>query len=334
MKLLLVQTSFLGDTVLSTPVIAALKRRFPDAELWMMVTPQAKPLVERDPDLAGVLAFDKRGADAGLGGLLRKARMLRRMSFDRVYSLHKSFRTSILLALSRVPERVGFASAQLAFLYTKRAQRDPALHDVLRNLSILACDSKVDEADAELRLVAPPRESLSPPVRAAVERGHNIVLVPGSAWKTKMWQWQGYREVAQHFLERGRRVVVLGGPDEISVAARVSEGLNVDNLAGKSSIAELLAVIESADLVVCNDSMSLHVASAFKVPTVPVFCATSPRFGFAPWRTPHSIVEVEGLACKPCRRHGSNRCPTGTESCMRDVPSSRVISAAERLLNP
>lgn len=333
MKILLVQTSFLGDTVLSTPVIAALKKLHPFAELWMMVTPQARPLVERDPLLAGVVVFDKRGAEAGVGGLLRKARELKKLSFDRVYSLHKSSRTALLLALSQIPLRIGFSSATIASLYTTRAFRDPTLHDVLRNLSILSAEAKIEDLEAELRLFAPPPELLSARVRSLVERANNVVLVPGSAWKTKMWQWQGYREVAEHFVACGKNVVVVGGPDEVAVAGRVADGLPVENVAGQSSIGELLALIKSAALVVCNDSMALHVASAFKIPSVPIFCATSPLFGFGPWRTRSSIIEMEGLPCKPCRRHGSNRCPTGTESCMKDVPASRVIDAAERLLN-
>jgi heptosyltransferase-2 len=83
---------------------------------------------------------------------------------------------------------------------------------------------------------------------------------------------------------------------------------------------------------VCNDSVALHVGSALKVPTVAVFCATSPRFGFGPWRNRATVVEHSELSCKPCRRHGSPRCPTGTEACMRDVKAERVLAAASGLL--
>lgn len=333
MKILLVQTSFLGDTVLSTPVIAAIKKLYPTAELWMMVTPQAKALVERDPLLAGVIVFAKRGADAGIRGLWNKAREIRQQSFDMAYSLHKSWRTALVLALAKIPVRIGFSTAKLGFLYTRTVAREASLHDVLRNLCILGTTPGADSPDAELRLYAPDVSQLSTSVQQVVTSPPYVVLVPGSAWPTKMWNWEGYREVAQHFLARSKKVVVVGGPDEVAVARKVSESLPVQNLTGIASIAELLSVIKNAALVVCNDSMALHVASAFKVPTVPIFCATSPRFGFGPWRNRATIIEKEGLSCKPCRRHGGTVCPTGTESCMRDVPAPTVIAAAERLLS-
>ncbi|MCK4728814.1 MAG: glycosyltransferase family 9 protein, partial [Desulfobacterales bacterium] len=117
MRILLVQTSFLGDTILSTPVISAIKKIYPDTELWMMTTPLASSLVVRDPLLAGVLTYDKRGKDAGVSGLLRMERRIRAMRFDRVYSLHRSSRTSMLLWLCGIPVRIGFANAKLSFLY-------------------------------------------------------------------------------------------------------------------------------------------------------------------------------------------------------------------------
>ena len=97
MRILLVQTSFLGDTVLSTPVIAGIKQLHPQAELWMLTTPAGRELVKNDALLAGVLAYDKRGEDAGVAGLMRLAAKLRTMSFDRVYALQRSARTSLLL---------------------------------------------------------------------------------------------------------------------------------------------------------------------------------------------------------------------------------------------
>lgn len=94
-----------------------------------------------------------------------------------------------------------------------------------------------------------------------------------------------------------------------------------------------MAVMQKARLVVCNDSMSLHMASALKVPTVAIFCATSPTFGYGPWQNQAIVVERRDLACKPCRPHGSRRCPNGTEACMRGLAADEVISAVDRLLD-
>ena len=334
MKILLVQTSFLGDTILSTPVIAGIKKIYPDAELWMMTTPLASSLVVRDPLLAGVFAYDKREKDAGLIGLLRMERRIRAMRFDRVYSLHRSSRTSILLWLCRVPVRIGFANARLSFLYHERRERNSGDHDVVRNLSLLSGEIPPESLEAELRLFPPLRNELDNDLNRMLPRpGGYVVLVPGSVWKTKMWHWKGYREVSRFLLKQGFAVVLLGAQSDKEVNAMVAHGPNVLNFAGKTSIADTIYIIKNARLVVCNDSMALHIASAFKFPNVAIFCSTSPKFCFRPWNNNKAVVVEKDLACKPCSRHGGKACPTGTEACMKELSHLEVIGAVEKLLD-
>ena len=334
MKILLVQTSFLGDTILSTPVISGIKTLHPDAELWMMTTPLAAQLVERDPLLAGVIPFDKRGEASGVSGLMAMAKRLRAMGFRKAYALQRSFRTGALLWLAGIPERIGFANARLSFLFHRTGRRNPSDHDVIRNLSILAPEIPLSELDQEMRLFAPDRKELSEAVEKVLpEPGTYAVLVPGSAWPTKMWSSERFAEVALWLSERGLDVVLLGAPQDRPASDVVKRKVpSAIDLTGKSSISETLHVTANARLVVCNDSMALHMASAFKVPNVAVFCATTPEFGFTPWKNRAEVVEKEGLACKPCSRHGQKRCPEGTEACMRDLPASAVTDAIRRLV--
>lgn len=334
MKILLVQTSFLGDTVLSTPLIAGIRALYPGAELWMMVTPLSRGVVERDPLLAGVLVFDKRGSNSGLSGILRMARRLRAMGFDKAYALHRSYRTSLLLWLSGIPARTGFYEARLSFLYNTRRSRRVEGHDVQRNMALLGAEDGFEKLPNELRLFPPADGELGNDCRSALDATPFAVLAPGSSWPTKMWDWKHYRSTAGYLLGRGLRVIILGAPEECAVAEKVSAGLDVINLAGRTSVAESLAVIKRAALVICNDSAALHIASAFKVPTVAVFCSTVPEFGFGPWRNERSvIVEKNGLACRPCGRHGRMSCPPGHQRCMRDLESQSVIAAVETLLD-
>jgi heptosyltransferase-2 len=333
MKILIVQTSYLGDTVLSTPVIAGVRRLHPEARIWIMTTPAAASLVARDPLLEGVIPFAKRGPDAGGGGLWRMARRLRGMSFERVYSLHRSLRTALLLAMSGIPHRTGFADAHGSIVYHQRARRRPEDHDVLRNLSLLSGEIPLEALDPELRLFAPGRAELTAALQAQLPpAGGYAVLVPGSAWKTKMWHWEHFREVGAYLRGRGLPVVLLGGPGDRAVNQEVARGLTALDLAGETSVAEAMTVVREAALVVCNDSLALHLASAFKVPCVAVFCATSPAFGFGPWRNRALVVERDDLPCKPCARHGGRSCPTGTNACMQGLPATRVIAAIETLV--
>jgi heptosyltransferase-2 len=334
MKILLVQTGWLGDTILSTPVIEGIKRISPDAELWMMTTPPAASLVTRDPLLSGVLTFDKRKGDSGLGGLIAKARSIRAMGFDRVYSLHRSVRTSLLLWLCGIPLRVGFADANFKFLYHETRERKAGDHAVIRNLSLLSGEFSIASLEAEMRLFPPGRDEVESSIKEKVPQSRSyVVLAPASAWKTKMWHWEGYREVARYFLNQSLAVVVIGSSSDASVSAMVAQGLDVLNFAGRTGIADVMYIIKNARLVVCNDSMTLHMTSAFKVPNVAIFCATSPHFGFGPWKNRAIVVEKNDLSCKPCSRHGGKRCPTGTEACMNELSHFRVIDAARELLD-
>ncbi|MGD9331781.1 MAG: lipopolysaccharide heptosyltransferase II [Desulfobacterales bacterium] len=334
MRILIVQTSYLGDTILSTPVIAGVHQLYPAARLWMMTTPAGTGLVERDPLLEGVIAFDKRGEAAGIGGLVRMGRYLRGLRFDRAYALQRSYRTALILLMSKIPHRTGFQNARLPLVYHTRPIRRASDHDVLRNLALLTGEAPPSAFDTRLRLYPPPLTALGSDLRHLLKQGKPIaLLVPGSAWPTKMWAWRHYRRVAGHFVNRGYAVALLGGPGDRPINRRVADGLAVSDLAGKTSVAEAMALVRQARIMICNDSMALHMASAFGIPCVAIFCATCPSFGFGPWQNPRAVVvEKKGLSCKPCARHGGKICPTGTRACMETLLPEEILAAADKVL--
>ena len=332
MKVLLVQTSFLGDNILSTPVLAGIKSICEPCSIDVVTTKIAASVYEGNPLVRKVLVFDKRDAYRGVTGLFRFAKLLRQEKYDRVYSLHRSARTSCLLWLSGIAERIGFATATLSFLYSVRKQRPNALHEVDRNLALLAPEFMPGEESKALHL--PVVKSGAEVVKdlAQISVTSYAVLVPGSVWATKRWATEEFRKTAEQLIAQGKQVVLLGAPNEVAIAEQVAAELPVVNLTGQTSLPEMFSVVSDASVVVCNDSMSLHVASSFKVPTVVVFCATSPTFGFGPWQNDRArIVEKSGLDCKPCRRHGGNQCPTGTNACMEQVPAAQVLSKIEEV---
>src|SRR5262245_5475691 len=331
--LLVVQTSFLGDVVLTTPLFAALRRRLAPRRLAVLVRPEAAPLVEGHPDVDAVLIDDKRAGDAGLGGIARVARRLRGEAFDVVVSPHRSFRTALVLAAAGIPRRVGFADSHGAFLFHERVTRDRRQHDVERNLTLL------EPFGATVGL---PR--LHVPVHpAAVARAGDLIpegrgplvgLAPGSVWATKRWHPDGFAGVARAMRDEGARVVVLGAPGEQAIAEDVVRraGGGATVLAGRTDLATLVAVIDRLALLVANDSAPMHLACARDTPVVAVFCATTPALGYGPWGPRSAVVQAD-LACRPCSRHGTGRCPRGTEDCMRLVTAGAVVAAARTLLS-
>jgi heptosyltransferase-2 len=352
-RVLIIPKGYFGDIVLTSPVFETLKRSSPEMHVTALIPEQFVEFVKRDPYVDETLVFDRRGEFAGWNGLNRFAEKLRAKNFDVAYSFHRSPRTSLLLWRAGIPERVGYADSLLAFLYTRRVRKTPHFHEVVRNVELIQQDlsQEVQEEVATLTRSGPvpvsnffslrvPDVSLDE-VSATINgylavQQPFVVISPSSAWETKRWSTRGFREVAAALVAQGYRVVVIGAPDDSTVCGEVCRELNVSegavvNLCGRTTMLELIYLIRHAKAVICNDSLALHIASATRVPTVAVFCATSPLFGFGPWKNRAIVVEKSDLFCKPCRRHGSRRCPTGTNACIDGVSSGEVLRAFDAL---
>jgi heptosyltransferase-2 len=330
---LVVQTSFLGDVVLTTPLLRALRERARPRRLAVLVRPEAAPLISGHPDVDDVLVDDKRGDDGWPGGLLRTARRVRHERFDVAVSPHRSLRTAIMLAAAGVPRRIGFRDAPGAPLYHERVVRDLGRHAVER---ILALAGPFGGAEGAPHLSVPVSAEARAKAAALLPDGPEplVGLAPGSAWPTKRWSVGGFAAVATALAADGARCVVLGGPDERALGEDVhrrSDGRTV-MLAGRTDLATLVAIVDRLGVLIANDSAPMHIACARGVPVVAVFCATTPAQGFGPWGPRATVVEAD-LACRPCGRHGGRRCPRGTEDCMRLVEPVAVATAARAALS-
>jgi heptosyltransferase-2 len=338
-KILVLQTSFLGDTILSLPLLAEIKRRLPQTKLSLLCSPSAKEVLQDHPGIDEVIVDDKRGADKGWLGLWRKARELRQMRFSAALSPHKSLRSALLLFFAAIPYRVGFRQSTGWFLFHRRVSRDLARHDVERNLSVLeAFGIQPDECDRDLML--PIKDSTQDSVtRLLRSLGVNpdrviVGINPGSVWATKRWSAEGFaRVIASIKRKYDCDVLLFGGPEDADLGSKIQklcDGAAV-NLAGKLSLRELPAAVSLCKIFITNDSGPMHVAVARGVPTVAIFCATTPSLGFYPY-SKNAVVVEKNLSCRPCTSHGGRRCPLGTEDCIRLIDPEHVIRAAEKFL--
>jgi len=343
-RILIAQTSFLGDVVLTTALARLIAEANPRDELWWLVRPDAAPVVSATAGADRVLTLDKRGRDRGFRALRAAAERLRRLDFEIAIGVQRSLRTALLLALAGVPLRVGFARSPGALLY----------HRTVRRAGAHARDRLLALATAlDIRLPDPPplpSLAVDPAAHAAAERllvaagvapgSRFVVVAPGSAWPTKEWPVESFAALAAELsLRSGEHVVVVGttGDQERArailafVAARgaAPEAVGID-LTGRTSTAELVAVIARASLVVANDSAPAHLAAALGRPTVALFGPTVPAQGFAPLG-PRVRIAERRLACRPCSRHGGRACPIDTHACLAGLPPAAVLAQVEAL---
>lgn len=335
----MLQTSFLGDTVLTLPLIAEIRRRFPVKKLTVVCQPAGRELLRDHPAIDEVIVDDKKGVDRGWAGMRAKAAELKARQFTVAITPHKSLRSALLLALAGIPCRIGFRQSAGWFLFHYRAVRDPRRHDVERNLSVLEpLGVRVDECVRVLDL----------PVSLAVQNAvddkfrafgitgeHPIVGInPGSVWPTKRWSPAGFAELILRLTQKlNCQVLLFGGVEDTVVIDEVQSRcakIGV-SLAGQINLGEIGAAIGRCAVFVTNDSGPMHIAVARRVPTVAIFCATTPDLGFFPYSS-NTIVVGRELSCRPCASHGGRRCPLGHAKCIREVGADRVFESVWRLL--
>jgi len=337
---LVIQTSFLGDVVLTTPLLAELARRGP---VHVVATPAGAPLLARNPDVAGVTIYDKRGTARGVGGLANVAAELSAAraraagegaTVAVAYLAQGSVRSAALARLAGFRTRVGFTTSAGRWLYTRRVPYRDDRHHAERLWSLAAEREDAPATREQLR----PRLFPGGAEREAVDRllsGTDraglplIALAPGSVWATKRWPY--YPELARELADIAR-IIVVGAKDDAPLAREIVASRNdVLDATGKLSLLGSAELIRRCAVLVTNDSSPQHLASAVGTPTITAFGPTVPEFGFGPLAPRSETVGVVGLECRPCDRHGPARCPLGHWRCMRDLTVATVAAVVRQV---
>jgi len=338
-NVLVVQSSFLGDTVLTLPLLSEIKRHFPAGKLTLLCAPVAAELLGAHALTDEIMIDDKRGRDAGILGLWRKAKILEQKNFTLAISPHKSLRSALLLFLARIPRRIGFRQSKGAFLFHALAERNPLQHEVERNLSILqplGIDTRTCRRDIELPVAEAGREHARHLLEAmGVDLNKTVIGInAGSVWPTKRWAPELFAQLVTKLKQEiDCDIVLFGAPEDHATVATIQAlcGTEVASLCGKTVLGDLPAAVSECDLFISNDSGPMHIAVACGVPVVAIFCATTPSLGFYPY-TSKAVIVQKDLPCRPCSSHGGRRCPLGTEDCIKLIRPDHVLQAAMQML--
>lgn len=336
-RLLVLRPRALGDVLLATPALRALRLGFPAAELHVAIDDVLEPLLRDNPDVYRLWLLPRRRT-RGIRAWWRTYREIRRTRFDLVIDLHGSPRTALLSRWSGAPNRVGYALRGRGRLYNLRIGRDTdrqgrrrMLYAAATNLEIVARCGVAPEFLAAAPLVLGPA---SPAVAAradailAVAPGGQarVGLAPAGTWPAKTYPPEHWARVGDRLAAAGWVVVLLWGPGEEAVVEEVRARMNLAPLVPPATdIETMAALVGRLALLVCNDSGVKHVAVARGTPTLTLYGPTNPA-AWSPPTGPHAGLRV-ALPCIACNR---TTCSHG--SCMRLLDPEQVAMRALELL--
>jgi lipopolysaccharide heptosyltransferase II len=352
MKILLVRLRLIGDVVFTTPLVRALRRRYPDAHLTYVVEPLAADVVAGNPHLTDVIVAPKSRGLARLRDDLALARRLRRERFDIAIDLHGGPRSSWLALASGAPMRIGYDIAGRRWMYTHVVPRSPDLlprHSAVNQWDLLA---PLGAMTGDAAACDPARDAVEMPddpqaaarvtrrlAEAGITGAHRLVVVHVSAGNPfRRWPGESFADaiVALARRDAARRFMIISGPSDAAaaedVAAQARAQLGAHGTAvvhGAFDVAELRALAARAAVYIGGDSGPLHIAATTATPVVALFGPTLPERSM-PWRDPRWFAEAIDAGPLPCRPCHQRVCVPGDFRCLTGIPVDRVVEAAER----
>ncbi|TGE22885.1 glycosyltransferase family 9 protein [Hymenobacter metallicola] len=316
MKILVLRFSSIGDIVLTTPVVRALKQQVPGAQVHFCTKPAYRSLIEPNPYI------DKAHYLTGtLGELVAE---LRQERFDYVVDLHNNLRTSILkLRLGVKSASFDKLNGQKWLLVNTKVDLLPRVHIVERYLAAAAALGVTDDKQG-LDYFIPEQDEVNVATLPAGFQPGYVAFAIGAQHATKRLPTERIIELCAQL---NRPVVLLGGPEdesnghivELAFENNPASRTTIYNACGHYSLNQSASLVRQAQFVVSHDTGLMHIAAAFHKEIFSVWGNTVPEFGMYPYRTEFRVLEVRGLPCRPCSKIGYAKCPQGHFRCMRDI---------------
>ncbi len=321
-KILLIQTAFIGDVVLATPLIEELYRFFPNHEIDFLLRKGNENLLVGHPKLHKILIWDKKKSKyLHLWQLLKT---IRSEKYDFVINLQRFGATGMLTAFSAAAQTIGFSKNPFSIFFSKKilhkiGSPDQKIHEVERNLQL------IQHLTGNTALVRPKLY----PSKQDFESIKNyqsvsyVCISPTSVWQTKQVPAERWQILINYLLDAHTHIYLLGAPSDFSVCEQIksqSDSEQIQNLAGKLGFLQSCALMSCAAMNYVNDSAPLHFASAMNAPVTAFFCSTLPSFGFYPLSDVSFVRQIAApLPCRPCGLHGKTNCPQGHFRCGNEI---------------
>ncbi len=337
-RILITRTDRLGDVLLSTPVIKALRQKFPQSYICMLVSPYTKDALEGNPDLDEVIIFDKDAKNKGWLAALKFAWLLRKKKFDLAVVLHPTIRLHLLTFLAGIPKRLGY-DRKFGFLLTDRIKHtkqygqkhesEYAL-DLIRYLGIQPQDKTLfmpikQESEKWLDVLFS---------QAQIKDSDQLLVIhPAASCPSKIWPAERFAQVADRLAQKyGFKVIVVSGPKDMQKAQEMIKNMRIKalNLAGKTSVSQLASLLRRCRLFISTDSGPIHMASALGVPVIAIFGRS--QAGLSPQRWgplgEKNRILYKTVGCTTCLAHNCQK----DFACLKATTVEDVLKAADSIL--
>jgi lipopolysaccharide heptosyltransferase II len=338
-RILIIRTDRIGDVVLSTPVITAVRKAFPDAYIAVMVSPLTKDIVLGNPYVNEIIVYDKKIRHKSLLQTLRFAKWLKNKKFDVAFILHSTNRVNMIAFIAGISERVGYKKGKMDFLLTHGLNYKKRLgekHEAEYSLDILRSIG----LDAELSpLMVPVAKDSEENIDSLLyENGLGkgerfIVFHPGASCASKMWPLENFAKAADILADKfDARSVLVSSPEYIRVGQRVKDLMKKTPvfLCGKISLKDLAALFKKTSLFISNDSGPVHIAAAMGTPVISIFGRNEKGLSPARWRPlgDKSVVLHRDVGCIKCLAHNCKK----DFLCIKSIRVEEVVEKASELL--
>lgn len=332
-KVLVIQTAFIGDAVLTLPMVEKLSKES-NLLIDVVAIPGTSEIFTSSPFVNEVIIYDKRGAHKGIKKAIEFAKKIKEKKYSKIFSPHRSFRTSFLVLLSGVNETYGYDNSSFCHAYKHLIHYNKDCHEVERNFQLAGIknyDLKQSRPIVRFEESLPKIEEF----KTANNLGKFVVIAPSSVWETKKYPKKYFVELINYFANQNYNIILSGSKQEFPLCEEIkllSKG-NIINTAGMFNIIETIALISKSILLISNDSAATHFGMCTETPVITLYCSTVPEFGFYPYRNNSLFLGVNNLECKPCGIHGYKECPIGTFECGNKLYPKLVIEKITELLN-
>ena len=335
-RILIRSTNWVGDAMLTTPAVRAVRKNFPEAQISILAKPWVSPIFYNNPYVDHVMRYDSEGKHAGWLGKARLIKELRRGRFDLSVLFQNAFEAALLTYLAGIPNRLGYDTDARGALLTHSIGLEPKLkqiHEIDYYLAILQGAFLEPDGRGLTLILTDQERSRAEDILSNCDITGEEILVgvnPGSTYGlAKRWPPERYAALCDKIQNTwAARIVIFGGSGEEATGRQISALMKhrCVNLCGKTTLREAVALIEKCQLFVTNDSGLMHVASALDVPLVAIFGSTNPTTT-GPIGLRNRIIRVP-VPCSPCLK---TECPED-HRCMKEITVDTVYAAADALI--